>query len=301
MRSEPDGRNRRARTGADRCRFSLAAAFVAQGIEHWFPEPGVAGSNPAEGANRVVSWIRSQIGTSAVDRGARGRRRADRSLRSGSTAASPMPHRVAHPRGRRTRGRIAHGRIPPDGLIPTRPVGRSAITSSIVSTASGVAPVRRLAGRGLQEVRTGRRWPTVTHRRSSADVGGPPVSRITLSGAPGDSRTTAAVASSTATACSTSPSRKLRHGSTTSMSSAPAASELRDLVDDLDRGPGTGREVGDGRDSDPEPDSSRGAPRLTNSGHTHTAAVRCRAHGEQPVDSIRRGGRRRGRSDRSAR
>ena len=27
-----------------------AHAFVAQGIEHWFPVPGVAGSNPAEGA-----------------------------------------------------------------------------------------------------------------------------------------------------------------------------------------------------------------------------------------------------------
>ena len=28
---------------------SNICASVAQGIEHWFPEPGVAGSNPAGG------------------------------------------------------------------------------------------------------------------------------------------------------------------------------------------------------------------------------------------------------------
>ncbi len=28
---------------------SIEVAPVAQGIEHWFPEPGVVGSNPAGG------------------------------------------------------------------------------------------------------------------------------------------------------------------------------------------------------------------------------------------------------------
>jgi hypothetical protein len=30
-------------------------APVAQGIEHWFPKPGVAGSNPAGGAGFVAA------------------------------------------------------------------------------------------------------------------------------------------------------------------------------------------------------------------------------------------------------
>ncbi len=34
-----------------RCRVCLALASVAQGIEHWFPVPGVAGSNPAGGTH----------------------------------------------------------------------------------------------------------------------------------------------------------------------------------------------------------------------------------------------------------
>ncbi len=33
--------------------FSASPALVAQGIEHWFPKPCAAGSNPAEGTGRT--------------------------------------------------------------------------------------------------------------------------------------------------------------------------------------------------------------------------------------------------------
>jgi hypothetical protein len=38
--------------------FSTSPALVAQGIEHRFPKPGVAGSNPAEGTNPLSCFGR---------------------------------------------------------------------------------------------------------------------------------------------------------------------------------------------------------------------------------------------------
>ena len=41
--------------------FSTDPALVAQGIEHGFPKPGVAGSNPAEGAARLAGEMVEKV------------------------------------------------------------------------------------------------------------------------------------------------------------------------------------------------------------------------------------------------